>query len=463
MASALRAAFFYRTPRKDGFVNGSPIRLLIAEDDINLRKVLRIELSAAGFRVAEARNGQDALGRLQKEEFDVLLLDLNMPGLPGMELLQKIREQDLPIEVVILTADVTVASAVEAMRRGACDYLTKPVKIEEIAVVLTKAFEKKNLIRELQMLRTQVHRQDEFPGLVTRSPIMQELLRNVRAVARSSVAVHIHGESGVGKELIARGIHASSGRAGQSFLAINCSAVTESMFESELFGHEKGAFTGAVAQKPGLLEMAHKGTFFIDEVGEMPAALQAKLLRVLETGAFYRVGGVREITVDTRLVSASNRDLRRECDSGAFRKDLFWRISTISLFVPPLRERREDIPLLVDHFLRHLSSAKPRQISQAALRMLGEYDWPGNVRELQNVLQRATLLSRQEVLEPGDFGGLAAAAPAAPAGKRLNEVEKAHIMAVLQETGGHRGRAAEILGIDPKTLYRKLLQYGISG
>ncbi len=444
-------------------MNVSPIRLLIAEDDNNLRKVLRIELSAGGFQVAEARDGAEALARLQKEEFDVLLLDLNMPGLPGLELLQKVREMDLAVECVILTADATAASALEAMRRGACDYLTKPVVIEELKVVLTKACEKRNLLLELQLLRTQVHRQDEFPGLVAQSPIMLDLLRNVRAVAQSSVAVHIHGESGVGKELIARGIHASSERSGQSFIAVNCSAVTESMFESELFGHEKGAFTGAAAKKPGLMELAHRGTFFIDEVGEMPASLQTKLLRALETGAFYRVGGVREVNVDARIVSASNRDLRRECDSGAFRKDLFWRISTISLFVPPLRERKEDIPLLVEHFLQHLPSARARRISKAALQMLVDYEWPGNVRELQNVLQRATLLSRKEVLDEGDFGGLEQIPHSQPAGKRLAEVEKAHILSVLGETGGHRGRAAEILGIDPKTLYRKLLQYGISG
>jgi DNA-binding NtrC family response regulator len=444
-------------------VNGSPIRLLIAEDDQNLRKVLRIELSAGGFQVAESRDGSEALARLQKEEFDVLLLDLNMPGLPGMELLQKVRDLDLAVECVILTADATAASALEAMRRGACDYLTKPVMIEELKVVLTKAQEKRNLLHELQLLRSQLHRQDEFPGLVAQSPIMLELLRNVRAVADSNVAVHIYGESGVGKELIARGIHAASGRAGQSFIAVNCSAVTESVFESELFGHERGAFTGAVARKPGLLELAHRGTFFIDEVGEMPVPLQSKLLRALETGAFYRVGGVREVNVDARIVSASNRDLRRECDNGAFRKDLFWRLSAISLDVPPLRERKQDIPLLVEHFLQHLPSARPRQISKPALQLLLDYQWPGNVRELQNVLQRATLLSRKEVLDPADFGGLEPVPHAPAAAKRLAEVERAHILAVLLETGGHRGQAAEILGIDPKTLYRKLMQYGISG
>jgi two-component system response regulator AtoC len=442
-------------------VDDSTIRLLIAEDDQNLRKVLGIELAAEGFQVTEAAGGAQALSQLQKEEYDVLLLDLNMPDLSGMELLLKIGELELPTEVVILTADATVSSAVEAMRRGACDYLTKPIQVNELVVVLQKAFEKKNLIHELHLLRSQIHRQDEFPGLVTRSPIMLELLRNVRAVAQSSVAVHIFGESGVGKELIARGIHASSDRSAQSFIAINCSALTESVFESELFGHEKGAFTGAVAQKPGLLEMAHRGTFFIDEVGEMPLQLQAKLLRALETGTFYRVGGVREVHVDARIVSASNRDLRRESNNGGFRKDLFWRISTISLFVPPLRERKQDIPLLVEHFLAHLPSAKPRRIGKAALQMLMEYGWPGNVRELQNVLQRATLLTSGEVLEPADFGGLRQAGDAPPAGKRLDEVEKAHILAILQETGGHRGRTADILGIDPKTLYRKLRQYEI--
>jgi len=442
-------------------VDEKPARLLIAEDDANLRKVLKIELTAAGFLAAESRNGLEALERLQREEFDALLLDLNMPGLPGLEVLQKVRELDLPTEVVVLTADASVATAVEAMRRGACDYLNKPVKMDELVVVLTKACEKKSLVQEVQLLRSQVQREIAFPGLITQNPAMLKLLSDVQSVAQAGVPVHIFGESGVGKELIARGIHAGSGRAGQSFVAINCSALTESVFESELFGHEKGAFTGAANRKPGLMEIADRGTFFVDEIGEMPLQLQAKLLRALETGAFYRVGGVREVKVDARIVSASNRDLRRECEAGAFRKDLFWRISTISLHVPPLRERKEDIPALVEHFLQHLPSARPCRISRAALQLLNDYSWPGNVRELQNVIQRATLLRRGEMLEPADFTGLSDAALAHPAGRRLEDVEKAHILEVFGETGGHRGRAAEILGLDPKTLYRKLRGYGV--
>ena len=444
-------------------MNGRSARLLIAEDDSNLRKVLKIELTAEGFQVSEAKNGQDAVDCMQREEFDVLLLDLNMPGLPGLDVLRKVKELDLPLEVVVLTADASVAKAVEAMRRGACDYLNKPVKVDELVVVLQKACEKKSLLHEVQLLRSQVQRDVAFPGLITENAVMLQLLSDVKSVAQAGVPVHIHGESGVGKELIARGIHAASGGAERSYIAINCSAVTESVFESEIFGYEKGAFTGAANRKPGLLELADRGTFFIDEIGEMPVQLQAKLLRALETGAFYRVGGVREVKVDARVVSASNRDLRQECEAGAFRKDLFWRISTISLHVPPLRERKEDIPALVEHFLHHLPSSRPCRISRAALQLLHDYDWPGNVRELQNVIQRATLLRRGDMLEPADFTGLSSTVPPRPANRRLDEVEKAHILETLRETGGHRGRAAEILGLDPKTLYRKLRNYKIDG
>lgn len=435
--------------------------VLIADDDQNLRKVLVMELSAEGFQVEGVPGGREALQRLQKHDYDVLLLDLNMPGMGGMELLGRIRDQEFPVETVILTANATVTTAVEAMKLGAYDFLTKPIRIEELAVTISKAAEKKNLLHEVQLLRSRVHRETDFPGLVTQDPAMLSLLENVRKAARSSVPIHVFGESGAGKELIARGLHAASDRSDKPFIAVNCSAFTETMFESEFFGHEKGSFTGAAVKKLGLLEMADHGSFFIDEVGEIPMAMQPKLLRVLETGVFYRVGGTREIRVDVRFVSASNRDLSKEINSGGFRKDLFFRITAVTFLVPPLRDRKKDIPLLIEHFLKSNPEFHHKRISPEARQLLVEYTWPGNVRELLNVLVRAALLSRGEVLQPSDFPGIMVQSDL-PAGCSLAEMEKTHIVQILRDTNWHRNRAAEILKIDPKTLYRKMIQYGIS-
>jgi DNA-binding NtrC family response regulator len=394
---------------------------------------------------------------------DVLLLDLNMPGLAGLEVLQRIKQDGIAVEVVILTANATIQTAVEAMRMGAYDYLTKPFKFEELGMVVRKAQEKSSLVQENRRLRTRLARQEAFPEIVTRAPAMRELLETVRRIAPSGVPVLIFGESGVGKELVARGIHSASDRAGQAFIALNCAAITESMFESELFGHEKGAFTGAQVQKPGLLEIASGGTLFIDEVGEMPLPIQVKLLRVLETGVFFRVGGVREIKVDFRLVSASNKDLVKESDKGTFRKDLYWRIGGVTLQVPPLREHPEDIPLLFQHFIDLHPQFRHKHLAADSLDLLGRYAWPGNVRELFHLFHRACLLSRDDRLDPYEFPGLTPDGPAAapPGSQKLEDVERDHILRILNETKGHRGRAAELLGIDPKTLYRKLQQYDI--
>jgi DNA-binding NtrC family response regulator len=437
-------------------------RVLIVDDDNNLRRVLRMELGEAGFSVNDVESGQKAMEILSKEDFDILLLDLNMPGIQGLEVLQWIRQEEVGVEVVILTANATIQTAVEAMRMGAYDYLTKPFKFDELGLVIQKAAEKNGLVRENRRLRSRLARQESFPEIVTAAPAMRELLETVRRIAPSTVPVHIFGESGVGKELVARGIHSASDRAGQAFVALNCAAITESMFESELFGHEKGAFTGAQLQKPGLLEIASGGTLFIDEVGEMPLPVQVKLLRVLETGVFYRVGGVREIKVDFRLVSASNKDLVKESDKGTFRKDLYWRIGGVTLQVPPLREHPEDIPLLVQHFLDMHPQFKHKHLAADSLALLVRYAWPGNVRELFHLLHRACLLSRDDRLAPGEFPGLTPETALPASGSlKLEDVERAHILRVLKESKGHRSRAAELLGIDPKTLYRKLQHYDI--
>ncbi|HSB52659.1 MAG TPA: sigma-54 dependent transcriptional regulator, partial [Dissulfurispiraceae bacterium] len=348
-----------------------------------------------------------------------------------------------------------------AMKLGAYDYLTKPFKTEELVTVIHKASEKKSIVMENLRLKAQVRRHLEFERIITGSPLMVDLLETVKKIAPSDIPVIICGESGVGKELVAMAIHAASHRADRPFVPINCGAIPEDTLASELFGHEKGAFTGAYTQKMGLIEVAHSGTLFLDEIGEMSHQLQAKLLRVLETGKFFRVGGIREIEVDVRFVSATNRDITAAVQKGTFREDLYFRISAMSIVVPPLRERKEDIPLIVEHVIGKNPHLRHRRFSKEAIRALCNYSWPGNVRELQNVIQRVLLLSTHDTVEPDDLPADLVLGRKVH-GKRLEDIEKEHILRVLKESGGHRGKAADMLGIDPKTLYRKLLAYGIA-
>ena len=436
------------------------MKILVADDDKNLRKVLMNELSYAGFDVAESDNGRKALDLLEKNEYDVLLLDLNMPGLGGMDVLKKIKSLDIPTEVIILTAHATLSAAIDAMKLGAYDFLTKPFQIEELTAVIEKANEKKNLLNENLILKSQIKRQSETKSIITKSPSMIELLENVKKFAASDLAVLISGESGVGKELVARAIHDASNRAEGPFIPINCSAIPDTMLESELFGHEKGAFTGAHIKKLGLLEIASHGTLFMDEIGEMNPQLQGKLLRAIETGSFFRVGGIKEIKVDVRFVSATNKEIKKEIEAGNFRNDLYYRISTLTLHIPPLHERKEDIPLLVEHTIKNNPSFKNKKLSKNALEILSEYSWPGNVRELQNVLQRALFLSKSNTIEPDDLP-LDLVPGHKISGRKLEDVEREHIMKVFKAVNGQKRKAAEILGIDPKTLYRKLSTYGI--
>ena len=436
------------------------IRVLVADDEKNIRMVLRNELSSDGIDVREADSGQKAIDLLEKDEYDVLLLDLNMPGLGGIEVLKTMKALEIPTEVIVLTADAAVSTAVQAMKFGAYDYLTKPFKLEELAALIEKACEKKKLRSENLLLRSQIRREAESRQFIAKSPVMLQLLDSVKKVAATDFPVLLAGESGTGKELVARIVHRQSSRSDGPFVAINCGAIPDSMIESELFGYEKGAFTGAHARKPGLLEIAHTGTLFLDEIGDMPTALQVKLLRVIEAGSFFRLGGTREIKVVVRIVSATNKDLKAEIEKGSFRHDLFYRVSTLTVTIPPLCERREDIPLLIAHCMRATPGFKHKKFSARALRVLSEYAWPGNVRELQSVVQRAMLLSRGDVIDwtelPQDLNH-----GQEPKGTRLEDLERNHILKVLKEAGGQRGRAAEILGIDPKTLYRKLQGYGI--
>jgi DNA-binding NtrC family response regulator len=436
------------------------MRVLIADDDKNLTYVLANVLSEEGFQVDKAESGTKAMELLEKHEYDVLLLDLTMPGIGGMDILRRLKTLELPTEVVILTGNATVPTAVEAMRLGAYDYLTKPFKTDEVKVVIQKAYEKKELLSENLVLKIQVKRQTQTQRIVTQNPLMFQILENVKKVALSDFPVLIYGESGVGKELIAKAVHDASKRADGPFIPINCSAIVETMLESELFGHEKGAFTGAHAKKLGLLEIAHHGTLFLDEISEMSLPLQGKLLRIIETGTFFRVGGTKEIGVDVKFISATNKDIKGEAEKAKFRSDLYYRISTLTMAIPPLRERKEDIPLLIDYILKNDPSFRNKKFSQEAVRILSEYAWPGNVRELQNVVHRTLLLSKGDLIEPD---GLPADLMATPGGsiRRLEEVEREHILSVLKEAKRQRRKAAEILGVDPKTLYRKLLSYGV--
>jgi DNA-binding NtrC family response regulator len=449
----------------------SPIRVLVADDERNFTQVLKMELGREGYVVDVAVDGREALGRLGASEYDVLVLDLKMPEVPGMEVLREIRSWEAGPEVIVLTGHATVATAIEAMKLGAYDYLTKPCKTEELALLVRKASEKRRLLRENLRLRARAERSEAFPQIVTQDPAMRAVLEMLVKIAPTDSAVLIQGESGTGKELVANAIHQLSKRKDGPIVVINCGALQETVLESELFGHEKGAFTGAVAAKPGLFELADGGTLFLDEIGEVSPAMQVRLLRVIETGRFFRVGGVRERIVDVRILSATNKDLRKVVEAGTFRQDLFYRVAMITVSLPPLRDRRGDIPPLVQHILEQQAALGRKTVSPEALDLLTAYPWPGNVRELQHVIRRALILAPTDRIGPEDLpldlrvrpGLLAPAAPALPAGPltTLQELERQHIVRVLTEVKGHRGRAAEILGIDPKTLYRKIRAYRI--
>jgi two-component system response regulator AtoC len=440
----------------------APIRVLVADDEKNLRELLVRELARRGHAVAGVPDGQAALDQLADEVPDVLLLDMRMPNVEGMDVLKALANYSEAPQVIVMTGFGEVPSAVEAMKLGAYDYLTKPARIEELDILIKKAAEKGRLIRQNVALRAQLS--PAAGGIITASPAMDEVLRVIDRVAPTDSSVLILGESGTGKELVARALHERSLRSAQAFVPIHCGALPRDVLESELFGHEKGAFTGAVNAKPGLIELAEGGTLFLDEIGEMEPDSQVRLLRVLESLAFFRVGGTRRRTVDMRLVAATNRDLAEAIKTNQFRQDLYYRINTITVSLPPLRARRSDIRLLVEHFLEQHATYGSKKVSAAALDAMEGYDWPGNVRELQHVVQRAIILCQGDEIQPQDLPAevLGGRLSTAPAGGTLEDMERQAIIATLKQVGGHRGKAAALLGIDPKTLYRKILTYGIS-
>jgi DNA-binding NtrC family response regulator len=435
------------------------VRILVVEDDRALLEILCEELRARGQMAVAADSVASGLEQVRQSEFDVALLDLMLPDGTGMDILRQISEEDLATECIVLTGYATVATAIEAMKLGAYDYVTKPARMEELEVLVLKAAEKSRLRRENDSLRVRLQRQEALPGLITEDAAMKELLATVDRVAPSDLPVLIQGESGTGKELIARAVHHRSPRAGHPFVAINCGAVPENLLESELFGHERGAFTGALSRKPGLFEVAERGVVFLDEIGEVSPAVQVKLLRVIETKEFFRVGGTRAVRADVRIVSATNKNLKAEMQAGRFREDLFYRLNGVTLRLPPLRERRGDVPLLAVHFLERLGGRK--RLSPRALEALKEYSWPGNVRELLMAIQRAAVLCPKDVVDAEDLpldvtGPQDWKSAAVRSGLTLEEMEREYIATVLAQNDGHRGKTARALGIDPKTLYNKL-------
>jgi two-component system nitrogen regulation response regulator GlnG len=466
-------------------------RILIADDEDSLRWVLEKGLRQAGYDVTAVRDGDSALRAFAESPFDLVFLDVRMPGMDGLTALGKLRELRPDAHVIVMTAHGTMETAIQAMQRGAYDYLAKPFDLDEVLLLAERALAARRLTQEVARLRTGLQEVWEFGALIGRHPRMQEVYKTIGRIAASDVTVLLRGESGTGKELVARAIHHYSRRAGRPFVAVSAAAIPGTLLESELFGHERGAFTDARERKLGKLELAHGGTLFLDEIGDMPPDLQTKLLRALQERTIERVGGHEPIRIDVRVLAATNRDLEALMRDGRFREDLFYRLNVVTLNLPPLRERRRDIPLLVEHFLsKYAAELGERGVAPEALDRLVGHDWPGNVRELENVVQRAMVMATTGVILPEHLpiGPVSAAASVAidatldeiierkllecvrglreHASANLYDlmiglVEKPLLRAVLRETGGNQVRAAQILGINRNTLRKKLTEHGI--
>jgi len=445
-----------------------PLRLLIVDDDEALRQTLARRFQRLGMAVAEAADGEEALAKAGHAPYDVALLDLHMPGMTGIELLGQLKERWPELEAIMLTGHGSIETAIQAMKQGAYDYLTKPFQLPELEVHVQKAYEKVRLARRERQWVEQLRYESPRYSLVGSSPGLQRVLRLIEKVAPTDSTVLVRGASGTGKELVARALHMNSPRRERPLVTINCAALQETLLESELFGHEKGAFTGALQAKPGLFEVAEGGTLFIDEIAEMAPGLQAKLLRVLEDGHYRRVGGTQETHAEVRVVAATNKPLEEEMKAGRFREDLYYRLAVVTIELPLLRERPRDIPDLVEHFLttRQVGPTRSR-IDPEAAAALAQYSWPGNVRELANVLERAQILAENHVITLDDLpDSIVDAAPLAVAGADpglLREVERRHVLEVLEEYKGNKVQAARALGISRRALYRLIAKYGLEG
>ncbi|MCX8072079.1 MAG: sigma-54 dependent transcriptional regulator [Candidatus Binatia bacterium] len=470
-------------------------RVLVADDEESIRWVLQRAIGDLGWEVDVAVDGHEALTKLTDDQYDIALVDIRMPGVDGLSLLSKLRDAGSNTSVIIITAQNTMANAIEAMKRGAYDYVTKPFDLEEVRILLQRLVEMRRQTAELERLeRDQRKRFELGVEIVGRTPAMQEIFKTIGRVAPTDATVLIQGESGTGKELIARAIHAHSRRWSRPFVALNCSAVPRDLLESELFGHERGAFTGATEQRPGVFEVAHEGTLFLDEVGDMPLELQAKLLRVVQERELTRVGGREVIKIDVRLIAATNQNLDRAVREGKFREDLYFRLAVVPIHVPPLRQRRADIPELVRYFLEKINrelGTRVAGISDRALAKLLDHSWPGNVRELENTLVRAAVLAPGPLLMPNDLSLGEAPQAVTDGGEQLTleaavrrvaesllgdnpdvlprelymrvleRVERPLIEFALERTGGNQLRAAALLGINRNTLHKKMTQLRI--
>ncbi len=448
--------------------------LLIVDDEEDLRTLLEGELGASGeFNVDTAADGSQAINSIQQKVYDVILLDIRMPRVSGMEVLEFVHEYSPTTQVIILTNYADIKVAIQTIKMGAYDFLAKPYDIDELFNTIHRAIERKELFIDNKLMKNELSRKGASTEMVGQSPAFLRMVESAERFARSDSFVLIQGASGTGKELVAHLIHRKSPRNNRPFVAVNCASIPDALLETELFGHEKGAFTHAYSTKQGLVEVANGGTLFLDEVGDISPGIQPKLLRFLESGEFRRVGGTNVLRVDVRVVSASNKDLREEVAAGRFREDLLYRLNVVTLRVPPLRERKEDIPILAEHFLQRKSKGKtPKKLSAAALDVLMAHDFPGNVRELEHILEGAIILSSGDTIEPADLSihraektfaaftsdGL----PAPPFNDNLSleQLERIHIERMLHKYNFNRGKTAEALGISKKTLYLKIKQYG---
>ena len=447
----------------------SQANILIIDDEETMRDSCRQTLSRDGHGIEVAESGSKGLSLLEAESFDLVILDLKMPGLSGMEVLKKIKQNDPEAMVIVITGYATVESAVEAMKRGAYDFIPKPFTPDSLRVIVKRALDRRELALENVLLRDELQAGFEPGVIIGQSKSMKEVEQLVQKVGPTDTTVLISGESGTGKELVARAIHRFSSRKDKPFVAVDCGSLVENLFESELFGHVKGSFTGATATKYGRFELANGGTLFFDEIGNISINIQTKLLRVLQEREITKVGSSQVVKVDVRIVAATNKDLHKAVKAGTFREDLFYRLSVVPITLPALCERRDDIPLLAHYFLRKYNKKRKkniRAISDRAMKALVEYDWPGNVRELENAVERAVVLAEDDVISPSEllYYGLSDETPSrSDAGKsqRLVDVEKEHIAKTLKMFNGHKGKTAERLGIDRKTLRSKLNKYGI--
>ncbi len=447
-------------------------KILLVDDENGLSALLEEVVREEGFRARKVQSGMEAIAALEEEAFQLIITDLRMPEMDGLELLRRIRERDPQIGVIVMTAFASLETAVEALRLGAMDYITKPLHVQEIKVVLRKATESLELKRENRRLKAKLSSDAEEPKIIGSSQESVSLLELVRRVAPSDSTILITGESGTGKELIAQVLHYFSDRSRGEFVTVNCAALPDTLLESELFGHRRGSFTGAVRDKDGLFKVASGGTLFLDEIGDMSPALQVKLLRALQEREVLPIGATKPVKIDVRVIAATNADLDRKQQTGEFRPDLYYRLSVIPIHIKPLRERVGDINDLAEYFLerscRKLNVAR-RRFAPEALQKLLQYPWPGNVRELENAIERMVILSDHEIIEvrhlPERLGGANAqpssSANRAPATRTLDDMERTYLLQVLEESGWQKKRASEVLGIDPSTIYRKLQRYGI--